>query len=289
MKTNPKILFFIILVTGLTLFAHFFGANLPQMFQSMLFMWTPGIAAIVASLVYRRSLKEIGWRINWKWMGFAWVIPIVYATVSYGLIWGLDLGKMPNPTFLERAQLTTGFVSESHLAIIAVAFLYITLVNLLPAMLLSLGEEIGWRGFLVPELAKLNSFTSTALISGVIWAAWHLPGILSGNYGGESTPLAFRLFCFVLMVLAGAVILTWIRLESGSIWAVAIFHATHNGVIQAFFERLTVPVEVTPYFSGEFGVAIPLFSLAIAGWILSKKKKSSLDNLRESNQNLANT
>ncbi|MDX5338312.1 MAG: hypothetical protein LPK25_04750, partial [Cyclobacteriaceae bacterium] len=97
--------------------------------------------------------------------------------------------------------------------------------------------------------------------------------ILSGNYGGEATPLAFRLFCFVGMVLAGGVILAWIRLESESIWPVAIFHATHNGVIQAFFERLTIPVELTPYFGGEFGLLIPLFSLVLAGVILWKKYK----------------
>ena len=280
MKTNPKILFFIALVTGLTLVAHFFGPVLPPMLQSMLVMWTPGIAALLVSLVYRRSLALIGWKLNWKWMGLGWIIPIAYATVAYSLIWIFGLGKVPNPTFLERAQLTTGFESESHLAVILVAFLFITLVNLLPAMIMSLGEEIGWRGFLVPELAKLNSFATTALASGVIWAAWHLPGILSGDYGDAATPLAFRLLCFVIMVLAGAVILTWIRLESGSIWAVAIFHSTHNGVIQTFYERLTLPERLTPYFAGEFGFLIPLISLVIGGWILVKKdKKESIDPL----------
>ncbi len=37
------------------------------------------------------------------------------------------------------------------------------------------GEEIGWRGFLVPELAKGLPFTAVALVSGIIWAAWHYP------------------------------------------------------------------------------------------------------------------
>ena len=35
------------------------------------------------------------------------------------------------------------------------------------------GEEIGWRGFLVPELAKVLPFTGVALVSGLIWASWH--------------------------------------------------------------------------------------------------------------------
>ena len=37
------------------------------------------------------------------------------------------------------------------------------------------GEEIGWRGFLVPELAKVLPFTGVALVSGLIWASWHYP------------------------------------------------------------------------------------------------------------------
>jgi uncharacterized protein len=37
------------------------------------------------------------------------------------------------------------------------------------------GEEIGWRAFLVPELAKVLPFTGVALVSGLIWAAWHYP------------------------------------------------------------------------------------------------------------------
>jgi uncharacterized protein len=277
MKVNSKIILFVLLTISLTLGVHFFGSMIPDGVQSLLFMWTPGLSAILVSLIYKRPFKEFGWRFNWSWMGLGWVIPIVYASLAYVFIWALGLGGVPNPTFLERAQLTTGFESESSLAIILVAFFYITLVNLLPSMVLSLGEELGWRGFLVPELAKENSFRKTALFSGAIWAVWHLPGILSGSYGASTTPLWFRLVCFLIMVLAGAVILAWIRLESGSIWAVAIFHATHNGVIQAFYERLTVFNDATPYFAGEFGLAIPIFSVVFSIWILSQKRKESIE------------
>jgi uncharacterized protein len=276
MNLSPKIIQFVVLTAILTLASYFLGERVLGGVNSLVIMWTPGLAAILISLIHKRSLKEIGWRLNWKWMGLGWIIPIAYATLAYLTIWILGLGDVPNPTFLERAQLTIGFESESSLAIILVAFFYITLVNLLPSMVLGLGEEIGWRGFLVPELTKKNSFITTALVSGTIWAIWHLPGILSGNYGDNTAPLWFRLFCFLIMVLAGAVILAWIRLESGSIWAVAIFHATHNGVIQAFYERLTVFNEFTPYFAGEFGLAIPIFSVVFSFWILSRMRKKSI-------------
>jgi len=64
-----------------------------------------------------------------------------------------------------------------------------------------LGEEIGWRGFLVPELYKNNSFLKTAMISGAIWALWHYPIIIFSDYNG-GTSVGYSLFCFTLMIIA---------------------------------------------------------------------------------------
>ncbi|UCC50697.1 MAG: CPBP family intramembrane metalloprotease [Anaerolineaceae bacterium] len=55
-------------------------------------------------------------------------------------------------------------------------------LGVLQARLPALGEEIGWRGFMVPQLAKLTSFNKTALIGGVIWGIWHVPIIIFGGY-----------------------------------------------------------------------------------------------------------
>jgi membrane protease YdiL (CAAX protease family) len=41
--------------------------------------------------------------------------------------------------------------------------------GLVKSLASALGEEIGWRGFLVPELFKNIGFTGTALVSGVVW------------------------------------------------------------------------------------------------------------------------
>lgn len=65
------------------------------------------------------------------------------------------------------------------------------------SILLALGEEIGWRGFLVPQLAKLTTFTWVAIISGIIWALWHFPLAIMGMYVAE-TPLWWSLPIFFL-------------------------------------------------------------------------------------------
>lgn len=262
---------FLILVFILTLLVHFLlptfeGGNI----FSMLIMWTPGLAAITINLVSKKTLKGLGWRFSLRWMAIGWILPITYGAVAYGVIWVSGLGEAPNPTFLERARFTMGMDSESDLLIIISAFFYIIILSLLPNMVMALGEELGWRGFLVPEMNDWLGFKRTALFSGFIWAAWHLPGILSGNYGSSATPLWYQIACFFIMVLSGAVILAWIRLKSGSVWPAVIFHATHNGVIQMFFERITIDTGPTPYIAGEFGIALAVTS-GIVAWFFFRR------------------
>ena len=222
----------------------------------------PGLAAIIIGMTTRRPFIKMGWSLSVKWISAGWVIPIIYGFIAYGFVWITGLGGVPNPTFLERARLTLGMSSDSDSLIIVSAFFYITIINLLPAMVLSIGEELGWRGFLVPELIDWVGFRKASLLSGIIWGFWHLPGILTGNYGTSGTPLWFQLLCFITLVISTGVILAWLRMKSNSLWPVAIFHTTHNGVIQMFFDRITFDTGNTAYFIGEFGLAlIPVVTL----------------------------
>jgi membrane protease YdiL (CAAX protease family) len=177
---------------------------------------------------------------------------------------------VPNPTFLERARLTLNLPTSSDTAVIFAAFGFITVVNLLPSVFFSLGEELGWRGFLVPELTKWMSIRNAGLLSGLIWSVWHLPGILGADYHTEGTPLAYQIVCFFIMVISGGVIFAWVRMKSGSVWPAVILHAVHNNVIQSFFDRITADTGYTRYFVGEFGLALPLVMMVIA-MILWKK------------------
>jgi len=57
------------------------------------------------------------------------------------------------------------------------------------------GEQLrhcAWRGdwlagFLVPQLAKVTSFTRLSLLSGLIWSLWHYPILLFADYN-SGTP-----------------------------------------------------------------------------------------------------
>ncbi len=273
MKKSSKlrIRIFLVILTLLSSLSHFI--IIPGNWNMFLVMWIPGVAALCTMLITGLHIKSLGWKLSFKWMAFGWLLPVLYGTITYGTIWLSGLGGVPKDTFLERARFTLGMTSDNDLLIILSAFFFISLVNLLPNMLLALGEELGWRGFLVPELMKNTSFINTALVSGLIWSFWHLPGILSGNYGAESTPLWYQISCFMLMVISGSVMLAWLRIKSGSLWPAIIFHATHNGVIQHFFTNLTSDSGNTEYFIGEFGIGLAVISLIFAVFFIWRSVK----------------
>jgi membrane protease YdiL (CAAX protease family) len=234
---------------------------------SLFYMWCPALAAAIASIATRRPFRAVGWSVRpVRWILAGWAIPIACGLVAYGGVWLVGLGGVPNPRFLERATLTLGLTpGHSPAFVIAAAFAFISLYLVIPSMISAIGEEIGWRGFLVPELGADAGFRRAALVSGAVWAVWHAPAIVFGGYGIEGTPKAYQMACFGAMVVASAVIQAWLRLQSGSIWPCVVLHATHNAVIQRFFDAITAERGATAYFTGEFGIAlvIPLALVAI--------------------------
>jgi membrane protease YdiL (CAAX protease family) len=112
----------------------------------------------------------------------------------------------------------------------------------------------------VPELAKRYGFAATAMISGFIWALWHYPLLLLGDYHPDA-PVWFYLPLFTLLVLVISFVWTWMRLKSGSLWPCVMLHAAHNTFIQRFFDPLTVYNNTTGYVAGEFGAALGVISI----------------------------
>jgi len=99
-------------------------------------MWCPGVSGITTSLIYEKGISGIGWRPGRvRWLGLAYLLPIAYATVAYAVIWLSGLGGINSDYRFDPFRL------------IVIG----TLFNVAFAS----GEEIGWRGFLVPQLYKV--------------------------------------------------------------------------------------------------------------------------------------
>ena len=151
-----------------------------------------------------------------------------------------------------------------------IAYRSVDTVGMVRACSSALGEEIGWRGFLVPQLAKANGYATTALISGLIWSFWHYPILIFADYN-SGTPIWYGLTCFTVMVVGLSFVFAWMRLKSGSLWTGVLLHGSHNLFIQGFFDPITANTGHTKYIISEFGAALPLISIPFAIYFWSKR------------------
>jgi len=152
------------------------------------------------------------WRVDWKWYLAAFLLlpGLQFAAV-------LLTAVITDTTIDFSAVMAYEILDPSVnvLWLITGWFLYDFFIN---------GEEIGWRGYVLPRLqAKYGALVSSLLV-GLIWSLWHIPKFLGTNMGND------RSFgWFMVAHIALAVLYTWLFNNSrGSLLLVTIFHASGN-------------------------------------------------------------
>jgi uncharacterized protein len=130
------------------------------------------------------------------------------------------------------------------------------------SLLLAAGEEFGWRGVLVPNLARTSGFAATAFLPGAIWAVWHYPDILLFGYNAGTSTI-YTLSCFSISLIGLGIFLSWLRLASNSVWPAVLFHGVHNTLIWGVFDRATENGTSTVYIATEFGVGMTASAAAV--------------------------
>ncbi len=231
-------------------------------------MWCPGAAGLAAQFLLRRSFRGMGWRLGpARYLGWSYAIPFLYALAAYGAVWTVGLGHFPNAAFTARLMEQ---YHQSEALSIAIHVGRSATLGMAIHCVAALGEEIGWRGFLVPHLAPVMSYPKLSVVSGLIWAAWHYPLLIFGDYN-NGTPAWYGTSCFTAMVVAMSFLFAWMRLKSGSLWTGVLLHASHNLFVQWVFSPLTGDTGRTKYFIDEFGLALPV-AAAAAAWICYRRR-----------------
>lgn len=229
-------------------------------------MLSVGLAAIVTCLVTRKELRTLGWHWgSWRvqWLNF--FLPLCYAVLAYGFIWAFGLGNWYDVDFVHHQKESYNLTAWSDAAVIGLHFLLTATFSFLLLLPSVLGEELGWRGLLVPELSKLMSFTGAALVSGLLWAVWHWPLMFMGLYGaGEVTPFLYQLACFTLCIMSMSVVMTYFRLKTDTLWPAVVFHMSHNVFLQKFFGPMTSEADNSAWFLDEFGIVVPAILVMLA-------------------------
>jgi membrane protease YdiL (CAAX protease family) len=118
-------------------------------------MWCPGVAALLTRLFFQRNLRGVGWR--WGRSGYqaaGYLIPAIACFVVYGFVWLTGLGDVAPERLTARPADMLGFVDAGPWPLVV---LVAATIGVLEVLIFATGEELGWRGLLVPELAKTRT------------------------------------------------------------------------------------------------------------------------------------
>ncbi|MGB3336972.1 MAG: type II CAAX endopeptidase family protein [Devosia sp.] len=208
---TKQIIIFVVLAYALSWWPWLFYMNDPGSVDAPILPIGPLIALITVAGIFgswpalRDLLRKVTlWRVGWQWYAVALVFPVVVtvAAVLLNMLFGasiVDSFSLPSaPQLIVRF----GFI-----------FLWI-----------GLGEELGWRGFVLPRLLQGRSALVAALILGVIHAVWHWP-LLGVEYDfANILPWGISVFCF-------SIVICWIWLKTGgSVLMAMLMHASNNTI-----------------------------------------------------------
>ncbi|MEZ0129718.1 CPBP family intramembrane glutamic endopeptidase, partial [Flavobacterium sp. LBUM151] len=242
-------------------------------------MWCPALAAYLSCKILGRNISDLAW--GWgksKYIAWSYLIQLFYALIGYSIVWLCGFGGFYNKVFISQMTHELGWENIPANFFVPLFLILQGIIGILPSMATALGEEIGWRGFLLPELITYTkSYTKTALVSGIIWAVWHYPLLIFGNYNA-SAPSWYSLLTFTVGVMSMSFIINWFRLKSNSLWTAVMLHASHNLFVQAFFDPITIQNEHTKYFTGEFGLVLPILSFIFALYFWRRRNELNLLN-----------
>lgn len=250
-------------------------------------MFCPLLAVLLVQKVFLRQPTGIGWKVQGKrryWLA-AWFGPAVFTVLAAVLYFAV----FPHRLDLSGSWLATAYGGEMdaetlrrELGVSNLSYMLETglfAVTLAPPinMLAAVGEEAGWRGYMMPHLKEQLGLLNGRLLGGVIWGVWHWPiMLLTGyeygtNYLGAPV-LGLVVWCVVCFALN--TLLDWLYEKTGCIWVSAIAHGAFNAVV-ALFVVLTNPADsyynvLGPMPIGLIGM-LPMLALAV--WLTLRQMK----------------
>ena len=206
-------------------------------------------------------LRWRGGREAFAGTGLAGGSPRVWLVYGLGLVVWYGLQTFLNYVFKlgQVVDVTAAFPQLQAANLPAPALLLVLALQMVVfapflGLIISFGEEYGWRGYLQTELTRLGRIRGVFLL-GVIWGIWHWPLIWMGyNYPGQPVlgSIAMVVWCILL-----AYFLAYAVFKSNGIWTAAYLHALNNQALSFFVMTMVMPTSML--FS--FGLGAP--SLAI--------------------------
>lgn len=249
-------------------------------------MFTPALSALVMVFLVERPRGKAAalglWptmpaKRFWAFMALGFVIPLVLVlqALPVGALLGVypaDFRNFSGFRQLVETQLAMAGQRELPMPIetlVALQFVNVlagAVLNLVPA----LGEELGWRGWLLPKLMAYGPVRAV-LLSGVLWGLWHAPLILLG-YNYPMAPGWLGLAMMTGMCILVGAIFGWLRLRSNSVWPAALAHGTFNAAAGFYVVFAAVGKPVNTVYATILGWSGWIIPLLFVGLLLATKR-----------------
>ena len=213
-------------------------------------------------------------RAVWAGVGFGpppwWGLPIAVAVTA-----AITAASFAGATAVGIARFPT--LDIGHLVSTRAMSLIVTIAVF---TIVFLGEEIGWRGYLLPRLSEFMSGRLASLVTGACHAVFHLPLlVLTTTYQSAGNRLIVVPMVMLTLTLAG-VVYGWLRAVTGSIWPVSLAHSSFNNFMEtAGAAAVATSPAALAYVTTETGVFTAILMILLTTWLLTRRA-ADFDRLR---------
>ncbi|HWQ71117.1 MAG TPA: type II CAAX endopeptidase family protein [Desulfitobacteriaceae bacterium] len=271
------IVFLLIPVCGLT-----YGSGLSIIILAAA-MFVPAFCNILTRLITKEGFGNMYLRPHfkghWKHYLFVYFGPAAFLFLSAAIYFLIFPGSFdPELTVLKETVAGQGTLGLSVNGLLLISVLQVIILGPVINIIPTLGEELGWRGYLLPKLRLFLGDRAALAVTGVIWGIWHMPVIVMGHnygtgYGGYPWLgiLAMTVFCLWLGVIEG-----YIAIKLESVIPAAMIHSAVNAgaglpyyLLKGDYNPLLGPA-ITGFIGG-----LPLAVLAVILLIKAGKKTFS--------------
>lgn len=217
--------------------------------------WAPAILAIliVYMLKGKANLKELLYKMAFrktylKWYVSAFMIPLIICAASYTTLSMVSYHRFVLPTLCHSL--------ETYLI-----YLFFIVFG-------SVGEEIGWRGYMLPLLLRKYSYLISSIIIGLFWGIWHLQF--------QAGCLVFIIY--LMLTIEMSITMSWFcKKTNGNIVSAIIMHSSFNLCALLLFENVIINISQYPEMIRLLYVSFICLFFPLCIYIILEMKKNAVN------------